>query len=180
MRRKILKSLSPSKASVPDELHHRFLKEIATKLSPVFPISFSISLKRVKLQKAISHLGCWQESGVWCSNQSMHLDASDKEKDKRLSKGLLGLSQAIIITKLGVWQAVGSYCYTKDWKVQPIPFDNIFPPSWRCRNRHSPAFQIPTARTNIYKGSFFPQTIRNSNTLPDFYFLSWRSGGLCS
>ena len=48
-----------------------------------------------------------------------------------------------------------------------IPADDIVPPARRCRNRHSLAFQTPTARTDIYKGSFFPQTIRDWNTLPD-------------
>ena len=35
-----------------------------------------------------------------------------------------------------------------------------------CRvNHHSLAFQIPMARTDIYKSSFFPQTIRRWNLL---------------
>ena len=29
------------------------------------------------------------------------------------------------------------------------------------------AFQTPIANTDVYKGSFFPQTIRDWNTLPD-------------
>ena len=29
------------------------------------------------------------------------------------------------------------------------------------------AFQIPIADTDVYKGSFFPQTIRDWNALPD-------------
>ena len=29
------------------------------------------------------------------------------------------------------------------------------------------AFQIPIASTDVYKGSFFPQTIRDWNALPD-------------
>ena len=44
----------------------------------------------------------------------------------------------------------------------------LFPPSppIRCsRNHHSLTFQTP--RTDIYKGSFFPQTIRDSNAFPD-------------
>ena len=32
---------------------------------------------------------------------------------------------------------------------------------------HSFTFQSPAARTNIYKSSFFPQTIRDLNALPD-------------
>ena len=37
----------------------------------------------------------------------------------------------------------------------------------RCRNQHSMAFQTPIANTDVYKGSFFPQTIRDWNALPD-------------
>ena len=37
----------------------------------------------------------------------------------------------------------------------------------RCRNQHSMAFQPPIANTDVYKGSFFPQTIRDWNALPD-------------
>ena len=33
--------------------------------------------------------------------------------------------------------------------------------------QHSMAFQTPIANTDIYKGSFFPQTIRDWNALPD-------------
>ena len=29
------------------------------------------------------------------------------------------------------------------------------------------AFQTPIANTDVYKGSFFPQTIRDWNALPD-------------
>ena len=36
----------------------------------------------------------------------------------------------------------------------------------RCRNHHSSAFQIPIANADIYKCSFFPQTIRDWNALP--------------
>ena len=51
-----------------------------------------------------------------------------------------------------------------------IPTD-IIPPSPHPPNssptiRHI-AFQAPTARTEIYKGSFFPETIRDWNALPD-------------
>ena len=41
------------------------------------------------------------------------------------------------------------------------------PKSRRCRNQHSMAFQTPIANTDVYKGSFFPQTIRDWNALPD-------------
>ena len=37
----------------------------------------------------------------------------------------------------------------------------------RGRNQHSMAFQTPIANTDVYKGSFFPQTIRDWKSLPD-------------
>ena len=37
----------------------------------------------------------------------------------------------------------------------------------RCRNQHSMAFQLPSASVEAYKCSFFPQTIRDWNVLPD-------------
>ena len=45
--------------------------------------------------------------------------------------------------------------------------DDLIPKTRRCRNQHSMAFQTPIANTNVYKGSFFPQTIRDWNALPD-------------
>ena len=48
-----------------------------------------------------------------------------------------------------------------------VPTDNLIPKTRRCRNQHSMAFQTPIANTDVYKGSFFPQTIRDWNDLPD-------------
>ena len=48
-----------------------------------------------------------------------------------------------------------------------IPTDDLIPKTRRGRNQHSMAFQTPIANTDVYKGSFFPQTIRNWNALPD-------------
>ena len=48
-----------------------------------------------------------------------------------------------------------------------IPTDDLIPLVRRCRNDHSMAYQVPIANTDIYKCSFFPQTIRDWNTLPD-------------
>ena len=47
-----------------------------------------------------------------------------------------------------------------------IPTDDLIP-TRRSRNHHSLTFQTPATRTDIYKGSFFPQTIRDWNALPD-------------
>ena len=49
-----------------------------------------------------------------------------------------------------------------------IPTDDIIPKTRRGRNQHSLAFQIPSAsKDTVYKYSFFPQTIRDWNDLPE-------------
>ena len=48
-----------------------------------------------------------------------------------------------------------------------VPTDDLIPKTRRCRNQHSMAFQTSFANTDVYKGSFFPQTIRYWNSLPD-------------
>ena len=48
-----------------------------------------------------------------------------------------------------------------------VPTDDLIPKTRRCRHQHSVAFQTPIANTSVYKGSFFPQTIRDWNALPD-------------
>ena len=48
-----------------------------------------------------------------------------------------------------------------------VPTDDLFPITRRCRNQHSMAFQTPIANTDVYIQSFFPQTIRDWNALPD-------------
>ena len=48
-----------------------------------------------------------------------------------------------------------------------VQTDDLIPKTRRCRNQHSMAFQTPIANTDVYKGSFFPQTIRDWNALPD-------------
>ena len=48
-----------------------------------------------------------------------------------------------------------------------IPTDDFIPKNRRCRNQRSLAFQIPSASKEAYKSSFFPQTIRDWNDLPD-------------
>ena len=44
---------------------------------------------------------------------------------------------------------------------------DLIPKTRRCRNQHSMAFETPTANTDVYKGSFFSQTTRDWNALPD-------------
>ena len=48
-----------------------------------------------------------------------------------------------------------------------IPKEDLIPKNRLCRNKHSLAFQIPSASKEAYKSSFFPQTIRDWNYLPD-------------
>ena len=48
-----------------------------------------------------------------------------------------------------------------------IPTDDLMTKNRRCRNQHSLAFQIPSASKEAYKTSFFSQTIRDWNDLPD-------------
>ena len=47
-----------------------------------------------------------------------------------------------------------------------IHTDVLIPKTMRGRNQHSLAFQIPSAK-DVYKYSFFPQTIRDWNDLPE-------------
>ena len=51
-----------------------------------------------------------------------------------------------------------------------IHTDDLIPKTRRCRNGHSKAFQLPSASIEAYKCSFFPQTIRDWNDLPDSLF----------
>ena len=53
-----------------------------------------------------------------------------------------------------------------------IPTDDLIPKNRHCRNKHSLAFQIPPASKEAYKSSFFPQTIRDWNDLPDLLISS--------
>ena len=48
-----------------------------------------------------------------------------------------------------------------------IPKDDLIPKTRRGRNQHSLAFQIPSASKDVYQYSFFPQTIRDWNDLPE-------------
>ena len=44
-----------------------------------------------------------------------------------------------------------------------VPTDDLIPKTRCCRNQHSMAFQTPIANTDVYKGSFSPQTIRDGS-----------------
>ena len=56
-----------------------------------------------------------------------------------------------------------------------IPCDDLQPPNRRVRNQHPMAFQAPYARTDIYKYSFFPDTIRDWGALPAYIISSAES-----
>ena len=53
-----------------------------------------------------------------------------------------------------------------------IPTDELIPKTRHGRNQHSLAFQIPSARKDVYQHSFFPQTIRDWNQAQDILNLS--------
>ena len=48
-----------------------------------------------------------------------------------------------------------------------VPTDDRIPKARRARNQHSMVLQTHITNTDVYKGSFFPQTIRDWNALPD-------------
>ena len=48
-----------------------------------------------------------------------------------------------------------------------IPTDDLIPKTRCGRNQHSLAFQIPSVIKDVYKNSFFPQTFRDWNDLPE-------------
>ena len=62
-----------------------------------------------------------------------------------------------------------------------VPTDDLIPKTRRARNQHSMAFQTPIANTDVYKGSFFLQTIRDWNAShPRFSdLICWICRGLC-
>ena len=62
-------------------------------------------------------------------------------------------SKLILLFK-GLKDRAGIYC------------DDHQPPNMLTRNQHPMAFQLPYARTDIYKYSFFPDTIRDWNAFP--------------
>ena len=59
-----------------------------------------------------------------------------------------------------------SYCYSKVKGRASILCDDLQPTNRRSRNPRPLAFQVPYARTDIYKYSFFPDTIRDWSALP--------------
>ena len=53
-----------------------------------------------------------------------------------------------------------------------VPTADLIPKTRRARNQHCMAFQTPIANTDVCKGSFFPQAIRDWNALPDYLISS--------
>ena len=51
-----------------------------------------------------------------------------------------------------------------------ITCDDLQPPNWCSMNQHPMAFQVAYARTDIYKYRFFPDSIKDWNTLPASIF----------
>ena len=52
----------------------------------------------------------------------------------------------------------------KDQASKPV--DDLKTPLRHTRNHHSEQFQVPYARTDAYRHSFFPEIIRDWNALP--------------
>ena len=67
-------------------------------------------------------------------------------------------------------ETVYSYCYKGLKGKASIPPDDLIPLVRRCRNDYSITYQVPINNTDIYKCSFFPQTIRDWNAIPDSLF----------
>ena len=53
-----------------------------------------------------------------------------------------------------------------------IPTDDLIPKTGRGRNQHSMTCQTSIVSTDAYKGSFFPQTIKDWTALPDSLIFS--------
>ena len=56
--------------------------------------------------------------------------------------------------------------FYKGLKGQASILDDLKTPLRHARNHHSEPFQVPYARTDAYRHSFFPKTIRDRNALP--------------
>ena len=55
---------------------------------------------------------------------------------------------------------INLYCYIKVLKVKPV-YQQMTSSPKLSTVEISMAFQTPTANTDVYKGSFFPRTIRD-------------------
>ena len=85
-----------------------------------------------------------------------------------------GLVRPVLDYGSSVWDPPGVVLQEELESVQKrlkgkasVPTDDLIPKTRHCRNQHSMAFQTPIAITDVYKGSFFPQTIRDWNAFPD-------------
>ena len=54
-----------------------------------------------------------------------------------------------------------------------IPTNDLVPPHQAYQESSLPGIQIPMAGTDIYKSSFFPQTMKDWNLLTDSLYLCW-------
>ena len=67
-------------------------------------------------------------------------------------------------------KTIDLYSYIKVLKVKPVYQQMTLSPKLgvvEISTLSSMAFQTPIANTDVYKGRFFPQTIRDWNALPD-------------
>ena len=61
--------------------------------------------------------------------------------------------------------------------VASIPTNDLAPPIMHPRSHHSLTFQASLTGTDIYKSSFFPQTIRDWNSLIDSLISAFECAG---
>ena len=64
-------------------------------------------------------------------------------------------------------KTIDLYCYLKVLKVKPVYQQMTLSRKLGVVGISTLAFQTPIANTDVYKSSFFPQTIRDWNALPD-------------
>ena len=84
----------------------------------------------------------------------------------RFYRRLTSPSASIMAQNIQLFGPRGGFL-THQWIKASVPTDDLIPKNRHCRNQHSMTFQTPIANTDVYKGSFFPQTISDWNALPD-------------
>ena len=94
-------------------------------------------------------------------NRAARFVTRNYTRDEGSMTGILDQQNGKALRRGG--RIIDSYCYTK----ARIPTGDLISKTRHCRNQHSTAFQIPSASVEAYRCSFFPQTIRDWNVLPD-------------
>ena len=128
---KLLKSLNPSKALGPDELHPRVRKELATELGPVFAHLFQKSLATGELPKewslanicplykkgdralacnyrsvSLTCVPCKLLKHIVCSNSMAHLDKYKVLSDKQHAFRKRHICETLLTTVINDWARI--------------------------------------------------------------------------